>query len=251
MKVILKIDGFDYSGDLSKPTGIGIMLRDGNQNPNCFYANDPEIIPFKEGDFIGDISAGSPVNFKNVIFNPHGNGTHTECSGHIRDNGLSIGSLLEKYFFTCRVISLSPIEQNGDLIIGLDFDFNYYNFNDIEALVVRTIPNSSDKLTSKYSGKNPPYFDPVFLTNVNQLGIQHFLTDLPSVDKEIDGGELSSHRTFWENRNNDRTRCTITELIYVPDHLVDGVYLLELQLMNLDLDAAPSRPVLYSLRKMC
>ncbi len=248
MKVILEINSTKYSADLSKPNDIGIMLRDGGDNPNCFYAEYPTITPYVSGDFVGDISAGSPVNFKNVFFNPHGNGTHTECSGHIMDNGLTVGSLLKKYFFTAKLITLSPIEKSGDYIVGSDFDFN--SLEGIEALIVRTLPNAADKLTKNYSGENPPYFDPSFLGKCNQNGIQHFLTDLPSVDKEVDGGKLSSHRSFWENIGDDRTRCTITELIYVPEKLRDGLYLVELQIMNLDLDASPSRPVLYTLSKI-
>lgn len=248
MKVVLEINSTKYSADLSKPNDIGIMLRDGGDNPNCFHAEHPTIKPYVSGGFVGDISAGSPVNFKNVFFNPHGNGTHTECSGHIMDNGLTVGSLLKKFFFTAKLITLSPIEKSGDYVVGSDFDFN--SLEGIEALIVRTLPNAADKLTKKYSGENPPYFDPSFLGKCNQNGIQHFLTDLPSVDKEVDGGKLSSHRSFWENIGDDRTRCTITELIYVPEKLRDGLYLVELQIMNLDLDASPSRPVLYTLSKI-
>ena len=248
MKVILEINNTKYFADLSKPNDIGIVLRDGSDNPNCFFADHPKIKPYVSGDFVGDISAGSPVNFKDVFFNPHGNGTHTECSGHIMNNGLSVGSLLEKYFFSAKLISLSPTENSGDFIIGSDFDFD--SLQGVEALIVRTLPNGAYKLNKKYSGGNPPYFDPSFLSKCNQYRIQHFLTDLPSVDKEVDGGKLSSHRSFWENIDHDRTRCTITELIYVPDELRDGEYLVELQIMNLDLDASPSRPVLYSLSKI-
>lgn len=247
MIVKIQVNGFEWSADLRKPLSIGITLRNGKDNPNCFYAEMPSIKPFRSGNFIGDIKKGAPVNFKNVSFNPHGNGTHTECSGHILDNGQVVGDLLEHFFFPCRLITLTPTDIGDDKVLGVGTNLDEYNFKGVEALVIRSLPNSDRKLIKDYSGCNPPYFDPLFMSKVNELDISHFLTDLPSVDKEKDGGKLSSHCSFWNSSFKDRTRCTITELIYVPDGIVDGLYLLELQIMNLDLDASPSRPLLYKL----
>jgi hypothetical protein len=39
---------------------------------------------------------------------------------------------------------------------------------------------------------------------------------------------------------------TITEMIYVPDNVADGSYLLNLQIASFENDASPSKPVLYS-----
>jgi hypothetical protein len=75
------------------------------------------------------------------------------------------------------------------------------------------------------------------------------LVDIPSVDKEIDGGALAFHHAFWNVPEQPITNRTITELIYVPNEVEDGHYILELQLSNFDNDAAPSRPLLYKKRK--
>ena len=75
------------------------------------------------------------------------------------------------------------------------------------------------------------------------------LLDLPSVDKEIDGGVLAFHHAFWNVPNHPDSSRTITELIYVPNELSDGAYLLELQVSNFENDAAPSRPILYPIKK--
>jgi len=82
------------------------------------------------------------------------------------------------------------------------------------------------------------------------------LTDLPSMDKEDDGGHLIAHRAFWglsagetdppEDRST-LTRRTITELVRAPAALLDGAALLNLQVAPIALDAAPSRPVFYPL----
>jgi hypothetical protein len=41
--------------------------------------------------------------------------------------------------------------------------------------------------------------------------------------------------------------ATITEMIFVKDDISDGSYLLNLQIASFENDAAPSKPILYSL----
>jgi hypothetical protein len=40
---------------------------------------------------------------------------------------------------------------------------------------------------------------------------------------------------------------TVTEMVFAPDQLTDGLYLLNLQIPPFQSDAAPSRPVLMPL----
>jgi hypothetical protein len=74
---------------------------------------------------------------------------------------------------------------------------------------------------------------------LRESGIQHLLIDLPSVDKEKDEGKLLAHKAFWNVTDvNDlnldaRLEATITEMIYVPDNVADGSYLLNLQIASL------------------
>jgi hypothetical protein len=77
--------------------------------------------------------------------------------------------------------------------------------------------------------------------------VKHLLLDLPSVDREEDGGVLAAHHAFWDHPGTLDLERTITELIHVPPTAKDGDYLLELQLPRIMNDAAPSRPVLYAL----
>ena len=67
------------------------------------------------------------------------------------------------------------------------------------------------------------------------------------MDKEVDGGELNAHNKFWNMDSEVRKTSTITELIYVPNSVTDGLYLLNLQIPSMELDAVPSKPVLYKL----
>jgi hypothetical protein len=67
------------------------------------------------------------------------------------------------------------------------------------------------------------------------------------VDREVDEGKLLGHRAFWQYPGNIRTDCTITEMIYVPGEVRDGLYLLNIQTLAIDLDVSPSRIVIYKL----
>lgn len=81
---------------------------------------------------------------------------------------------------------------------------------------------------------------------VADKGINHILVDIPSVDREEDGGKLEAHRRFW--MDGRAKKCTITELIYVPDSVPDGIYVLNLQTASIQSDAIPSKPILYQVR---
>ena len=81
------------------------------------------------------------------------------------------------------------------------------------------------------------------------MGVKHLLIDLPSVDREQDGGRLISHRAFWNYPKEIDLKRTITELIYVDNAINDDLYLLNLSLANIVNDASPSRPILYKFLK--
>jgi len=114
-------------------------------------------------------------------------------------------------------------------------------------LVIRTLPNPKDKLTRQYSNTNWPYLTKEATIFIRELGIQHLLIDLPSVDKEKDEGRLEAHKAFWNYPENPRHNATITEMIFVENNIKDGLYLLNLQVISIENDASPSKPVLYQI----
>jgi len=116
-----------------------------------------------------------------------------------------------------------------------------------EAVVIRTLPNTDEKLSKNYSNTNPPYFEPEALDFLRQKGVKHLLTDLPSVDREVDGGKLLAHHAYWKSGRPSDKGCTITEFVFVPNEIKDGLYLLNLQIAPFENDAAPSKPILYKL----
>lgn len=236
-----------YQADLSRPLDISIPFST-EKGVNAYHAPPFSAEPVVMGSFIGSVEKGGPVNFVNVKVNPHGNGTHTECVGHITADPVTINQCLQEFFFIAEVISIYPEEMdNGDMVILREQVEKALTDRKAEAVILRTIPNDALKLKRNYSGKNPPYLHHGVAEFLVSCGVKHFLVDLPSVDREEDGGKLLFHKTFWQYPHHIRKDATITELIYVPPHVEDGIYLLNLQIASFELDASPSKPVLYSL----
>lgn len=260
-----------YQADLTQPLDISIPLAPTEEQTNCFYAPYFETFPVKAGDFIGSTAEGGPVNFLNLRLNPHGNGTHTECVGHIarpedfeteKEIVFTINQCLRKFHFFAKLATVYPTKQpNGDRVILPIQIKEILESGETEALVLRTLPNDFSKLKRSYSGVNPPYIHPAAIEYMVDCGVEHLLLDLPSVDREEDEGKLLSHKAFWKyaekgtdekkvRRVDDfgRKNCTITEMIYVTSEIKDGLYLLNLQITSLEIDASPSKPVLFELK---
>jgi kynurenine formamidase len=181
---------------------------------------------------------------EDVHFNPHGNGTHTECAGHIAGEPIYIKDILPDALLLAGVVSVNP--ENGRITAGAISDAVDRIEGKPAALVVRTLPNTAGKRTQNYSGLNPTYFDAEAVHIINRLGIEHLLTDLPSLDKE-DDNQLVAHHAFFLEEGVWNRKKTVTEMVFVPDSVPDGLYALNLQIAAFESDAAPSRPVLYKI----
>jgi arylformamidase len=237
-----------YCINFDKPLDISIPLQAGIENPNCFWSPMPSFEPVRVGNFIGATVEGGSVNFKNIFFNPHGNGTHTECVGHIATAPYTINQSLKKFHFFAKLITIYPqMQDNGDRIIEKSQIEAVLKPTEAEALIIRTMPNDEYKLKTNYSGANPPFVSADAMQYIVDCGIEHFLIDLPSVDREEDGGALAAHKAFWQYPDKPRSEATITELIFVPNHIKDDFYLLNISIASFELDASPSKPVLYSM----
>ncbi len=245
MKATFKIDDRLVTVDLSNPLDISITLEASKNNPLAWYLDIPKIEPVKTDNWIGKVSEGASVNFNNISFNPHAHGTHTECIGHITPEFHSVNEVLKNFFFITEVISVVPENAGEDRVISANQIKNLLDGKHPEALVIRTLPNMESKKVQDYSNSNWPYLKQEAATFIREIGVQHLLIDLPSVDKEKDDGKLLAHKAFWGYPQSPRLNATITELIYVPDHIEDGRYLLNLQIAPFHNDASPSKPVLY------
>ncbi|TAH44292.1 MAG: cyclase family protein [Bacteroidetes bacterium] len=237
--------GNTYKVNLSEPIDISLPLQAGSENVNAFHLSPMKIEPIRMGSFVGSVAEGGPCNVNNILFNPHGNGTHTESVGHISETSYPIHKCLQKFFFLAELLSINPEMREGDAVISLSQLKAKLGNKSPEAIIIRTLPNEKSKMTRQYSGTNPAYLDHEAAKFLAAIGVQHLLLDLPSVDKEEDGGVLSAHHQFWNYPAAAREHCTITELIYVPDEVDDGTYLLNLQIASFMNDASPSKPLLY------
>ena len=236
--------------DLSMP------INQGKQNANAWYCEPVKITPVINENFTGDTTKGGSVNFKGITINPHGNGTHTECVGHISIEPFTINQCLKEFHFLGRVISIQPkkIEHvkdaTEDTIIDRDqIEQITQNWTGEKALIIRTLPNQSDKLRLDYSGTNPTYFTLEAMKYINELGVEHLMVDLPSVDRELDDGVLECHHEFWNYPNNTQAHKTISELLFVPDDLKDGRYFVHVQIMSIENDASPSKIMVHQIKK--
>ncbi len=246
-------NGKEFRVDLSKPIDISIPLTNSDQNPIAWYLDKPQIEPVISGTWTGSVKAGSSTNFNNIFFNPHGHGTHTECVGHITREFFSINQKLKTFFFTAEVVSILPERRGEDMVISDQQIRDALKDKFAEAIIIRTLPNDPSKLSRKYSNTNPAYLEEGAAKFLRQRGFSHLLVDLPSVDREHDEGKLLAHRAFWNVKDIDRLNvdarlsATITELIFVPDEICDGSYLLNMQIASFENDASPSKPVLYEI----
>ncbi|MFN6963665.1 MAG: cyclase family protein [Pyrinomonadaceae bacterium] len=268
---VVTIDGLAAAFDARSPIDISIPLRFNGPQPNAFGVPAAQSEPCRAGDIVGDTRLGGSCNFESYTFIPHCTGTHTECVGHITNERISVRECLKDVLVPTLLVSIAPVAgietsetysqpfEPGDLVVtassieaALD---DAVNAGVVKAVIIRTLPNDDSKLSRRYpSDTLPPFLTSDAAGVLVESGIDHLLVDLPSIDRMYDDGRLSNHRTFWnveagkfEVNGDSRVSSTITELIYVPPAVSDGLYLLNLQIAPFAADAAPSRPILLPL----
>lgn len=258
MKLTLQKEDRTYSFQTEKGKDISISLNP--NGPRAWYVEPMRIEPVRTEQFLGSVAEGGAVNFRDVYFNPHGHGTHTENVGHIIDTDVPVVSSIGSSHYVAKLVTVELMKQDamqdsskdvtqdasqGDWVVSeeslMGMDLN------VEALIIRTKPNDHSKTNRQYSGTNFPYLTIGAMQRIVDAGVQHLLIDLPSVDREEDGGALAAHHLFWNVPAEPNFQKTITELIYVPNEISDGNYILNLQVSNFANDAAPSRPMLFDL----
>lgn len=105
---------------------------------------------------------------------------------------------------------------------------------------------------------------------------ESLVVDLPSIDREDDGGLVRNHKIFfdfsktmysvlgseltrldekviqskpmhfWTSAKKDVPSRLLTELVWYPETVKEGVYLSQLHVAPFDSDASPSGPILYA-----
>lgn len=248
MKTTIEHFGNKYTTDLSKGIDLSSVLGKPGEELKAWGTDDVDISPVRRDGWIGSVKEGSPVNFYDIKFNPHGNGSHTETVGHISPERESVNTHLKQHHFVAYLANIAPQQKDGDQVITLEALKNAVTkWNGIDALIIKT---GNYEKGHDFSGTNAPYFERDALAFVRDRGIIHFLTDLPSVDREEDEGKLLAHHAFWNYPQNPRLEATISELLQIPPQTADGLYLLNLQTAAFENDAAPCRPVIFPLKEI-
>jgi arylformamidase len=253
---------FDRAIDLSIPVVPG-------RSAYAFSLPDVTSDPFRAGPFVGDVKQGGSVNCKTLHFCAHGNGTHTECVGHVVEDDVFVGpmvpyGLMPACVFTISTVALADSEEHTDgksepddrvlsaRALAARLRVLDPHHTHLYAVIVR-VDDARGHEARMWSDCNPPYFTRELAGLLRDWGTRHVLVELPSIDREDDGGTTPAHKKFFGVPQNARKLTgapeerTITELIVVPDEVPDGPCLLDLQVAPFASDAAPSRPMLFPL----
>ena len=259
--------------DWSKPVDIAIPVRFSQPQTRAWGIAPATQEPWRDGSFIGEIAEGGSVNCREMHFVAHSAGTHTECVGHIVADPVTMADIALRPVSLAALITvpLHPLGPSGETYGGTALaDDDVVTARALtkallavgspprsefspSSLVLRTQLDGVTRVGRDWSNSNPPYLTDQAVDVLREAGFLDLLLDIPSIDREWDGGELPSHHRWWDLpagvHRLQGTTCTrtITELIDVPQRLADGWYGLLLQVPSIASDAVPSRPVLYPL----
>lgn len=243
-------------------TSLSIRVRPNSpDNVKAFGLPGVEETGFRAGEFVGSIDEGGYLNCKILTIAPHGMGTHTESVRHIVSDGPPVCDVVPHKPFRIRLLTISPetlgstresyaVGDDADLVITKSALQAGGLSGDVDGLVIRTTGGAL-KTGVDYTSSNPAYFTSDAMKLIGE-SVDHLLVDLPSVDRESDEGLLLNHRSFWNVGDREtllskdvKVERSITEMIYVPDHLSDGDYWCLVAVPDIDTDALPSRVLLY------
>lgn len=263
MQLTLEVGGRAWRARSGAAVSLAIAIDPAHPKVLAFGVEAPSARPISGPGFVGETRQGGSCNVAEHRLIPHCHGTHTECVGHLVDEPLSVDAVLREGPIPATVVSVTPDRApDGDLRItdpSLRAALERHSAPGFHrAVVIRTLPNGTDKLSKRYDGAAPPaYLTAAAASLLVDFGCEHLVVDLPSLDRMLDGGVLAAHRAFFglppgSRRLADAARrhCTATELAFVPDEVTDGLHLLDLQVAPFAADAAPSRPLLLALEPL-
>lgn len=265
--VKLDVGGRPYETVLDDAVSLSIPLDFDGEQARAFGLPPAAAEPIEFGDAVCDTTRGGAFNADTLSLIPHANGTHTETVGHVVDQNVPVGDRLTEALIPCTLLTATPRplddteesypsevgptdqvvtrRQIGERASDLDLPRGF-----LDAVVLRSDRTGSEDRFRDYSGTNPPYLTREAVEWLLEQDVEHLLVDLPSIDREQEGGTLANHRHFWgleleAHRQHPPSPKTVTELVYVPTSVPDGIYFLDVDLPDFTLDAAPSRPLLY------
>jgi kynurenine formamidase len=273
LKARIRLEGStgEVLTDLSLPIAIALDLNFAAGQPRHFGAPAATSHAFAVPGFSGSVASGASCNCNVITLIPHCNGTHTESVGHLTTERLDAHRQAPLGLIPAVLATVAPVDahstpettepapQPGDKLVtrrALEQGWPKITFQP-QAVVIRTLPNDTDKMQRDYTDTSPPYLSREAAEFLVSQGIEHLVVDLPSIDRSHDEGRLTAHRVFFGLPRGatsldlaTRSRSTVTELAYIPSEVADGPYLLEIQVPAIGGDAVPSRPLLYPFEQL-
>ncbi len=266
--------------DLENGTDLSIPLDFSSEDPNLYGVPHAMKEAWESNGIIGDTRKGGSCNVDTLHLTPHCQGTHTECIGHLSNERIFIINVAPKGLLNAQLVTIQPeamtaagessrptldpehvgitkrvLSQSLSMPVHPTSHFHGTSGSGYpwaKALIIRTVPNDPEKTSATYSDNSAPFFSIEAIQYLIQLGIEHILVDLPSLDRLSDNGEMAAHRTWWDieagshsSKKGPASRRTISELLFIPDSIPDGLGLLSIQIPPFRSDAAPSRPIYF------
>ena len=260
MNIKIELDNKSYLVNTDKGIDLSIPTDFKTDNGPRFYEKrNPELNYYTESDKEYNLENGGGCNVPIIKLNIHCSGTHTECANHIIKNAPLINKLLIPDYIPSQLITVNPEDSTTEKYhvdtdkedrfitkVQLEkiIDLNCLSFN--KCLIIRTKPNDLEKCNQDYNKTPHPFLTNEAIVFIKNAGFQHIVVDMPSIDRYNDDGKLGNHHIFFTD-NNISNKNTVTEFVYIPNSCKDGKFFLNLNIANFNLDAAPSRPIIYSI----
>lgn len=243
--------------DFSRAVPLALQLDFNAAHPRHFGAPAASSEPLRAGTFEGDVARGASCNCRSITLVPHCNGTHTESASHLTLQQRPLHEFLPTAPIAALLLTVPPVSAagsgedsspapaEGDRLItrfGLLSAWVHHPAGAPRALLLRT--------GTDWSETAPPYLSRQCAAELVVRGIEHLITDLPSVDRLQDAGRLTAHRLFFGLPGAStvladaaRPAATITEFAAFPAELADGPCAVQIQIPAWSGDAVPSRPL--------
>lgn len=243
--------------DFAAATSLALPLDFEAPHPRHFGAPPARSQAFRSGDFNGEVARGASCNCRSITLVPHCNGTHTEGVGHLTLEQPLLHEYLPAAPQPALLLTVAPVAASGcnedslpppaagDRLVtraALLAAWAAHAGESPRALLLRTGTDWRDAA--------PAFLSRQLAAELVARGIEHLVTDLPSLDRLQDEGRLTAHRIFFglpagstRLAEAARPRATITELANFPARLADGPCAVQIQVPAWSGDAVPSRPL--------
>jgi kynurenine formamidase len=267
MKISFEWGNQTWKFDTEAGIDISIPLEFNGAQPNTYGVPKATAQAYRDGSFVGDTREGGGCNFETYTLTPHCNGTHTEGIGHLTRERIPVSLPANQSFLPACLISIKPcLPENSsdtytpqfqahDLLITREAIEQALNsiagWQNCAAIIIRTLPNLPSKKSRDYMQEAPAFFTHEAMHFLASQAFSHLLTDIPSLDRLFDEGLLSNHHIWWNlvspNAPIQESHAlrTVTEMIFAANEVVDGLYVLNLQIAPFLGDATPSRPLVF------